>query len=219
MDCKVDSENPLIASAPSLADYLNEESTHYFEAVQNYLDDAGIDYEIDANLVRGLDYYNHTAFEIMSTAAGFGAITTLCGGGRYNGLAEEIGGPSAPGIGFAMSIERLLLAMDAEDVSFEEDASLDVYVITLGDDAKRVGAKLLHTLRTEGIRADMDYTNRKMKAQMKSADRMEAKYVAIIGDEEVAEDVVMLRSMTDRAQEKVTTAEVVQKIIEKSKED
>ncbi len=219
LDCKVDSEHPLIASAPSLAHYLNEESTAYFEAVQNYLGDAGIDYEVDANLVRGLDYYNHTAFEIMSTSDGFGAITTLCGGGRYNGLAEEIGGPSAPGIGFAMSIERLLLAMEAEGVSFEEEPSLDVYVIALGDDAKRVGAKLLHTLRTNGIRADMDYTNRKMKAQMKSADRLKANYVAIIGDEEVADDVVMLRSMRDREQEKISTNEVVQKILEKGKED
>lgn len=217
LDCKVDSEHPLIASAPSLADYLNEESTAYFEAVQNYLTDAGIEFEVDRNLVRGLDYYNHTAFEIMSASDGFGAITTLCGGGRYNGLAEEIGGPSAPGIGFAMSIERLLLAMEAEDVSFEEDAALDVYVVTLGEGAKRVGAKLLHTFRQNGVRADMDYTNRKMKAQMKSADRLKASYVAIIGDEEVEEDVVMLRSMTDRAQEKVSTNEVVEKLVEKCK--
>lgn len=217
LDCKVDSKHPLIASAPSLANYLNEESSTYFDAVQNYLTDAGIEFEVDANLVRGLDYYNHTAFEIMSTSDGFGAITTLCGGGRYNGLAEEIGGPSAPGIGFAMSIERLLLAMEAEGVSFEEDTALDVYVVTLGEDAKRVGAKLLHTLRQNGLRADMDYTNRKMKAQMKSADRLKTSYVAIIGDEEVAEDVVMLRSMTDRSQEKVSTNEVVAKLVEKHK--
>ena len=143
LDCKVDSGNPLIASAPSLADYLNEASAQYFEEVKSYLDDAGIAYEVDANLVRGLDYYNHTAFEIMSTSEGFGAITTLCGGGRYNGLAEEIGGPSAPGIGFAMSIERLLLAMDAEGKSFEAEPALDVYIVTLGEAARRPGFKLL----------------------------------------------------------------------------
>ena len=114
------------------------------------LDDANIAYEIDANLVRGLDYYNHTAFEIMSTSEGFGSITTLCGGGRYNGLAEEIGGPSAPGIGFAMSIERLLLAMEAEGVSFEDEPDLDVYVVTLGEEAKRVGVKILGELRAAG---------------------------------------------------------------------
>ena len=218
LDCKVDSENPLIESAPSLADYLNEESTVYFDTVKAYLEDAGIEYEVDANLVRGLDYYNHTAFEIMSTSEGFGAITTLCGGGRYNGLAEEIGGPAAPGIGFAMSIERLLLAMEAEGVSFDEESGLDVYVVTLGNRAKRVGAKLLSTLRSRGLRADMDYTNRSMKAQMKSADRLAADYVIVIGDDEVEEDVVMLRNMANRQQDKVTTADVVEKILQEVKE-
>ena len=100
--------------------------------------------------MRGLDYYNHTAFEIMSTSEGFGAITTLCGGGRYNGLAEEIGGPSAPGIGFAMSIERLLLAMDAEGKSFEAEPALDVYIVTLGETARRPGFKLLGALTRSG---------------------------------------------------------------------
>lgn len=218
LDCKVDHEHPLIASAPSLANYLNEESVAYFDAVKTYLTDAGIDFEVDANLVRGLDYYNHTAFEIMSTSDGFGAITTLCGGGRYNGLTEEIGGPAAPGIGFAMSIERLLLAMDAEGVTFDEEPSLDVYVVALGDAAKRVGAKLLTSLRANGLRADMDYTNRKMKAQMKSADRLSAKHVIVIGDEEVEEDIVMLRNMADRQQDKIATADVVQKILQEIKE-
>ncbi len=217
LDCKVDSEHPLIASAPSLADYLNEASTAYFKAVTSYLDDAGIAYEVDANLVRGLDYYNHTAFEIMSTADGFGAITTLCGGGRYNGLAEEIGGPSAPGIGFAMSIERLLLAMEAEGKAFEEDPGLDVYVVTLGEDAKRVGVKLLGDLRTAGIRADMDYTDRKMKGQMKSADRLQARTVVVLGEDEVAENVAMLRNMSDRSQEKVPMADLIERIQEQVK--
>lgn len=218
LDCKVDSENHLIESAPSLANYLNEESVAYFDAVKTYLEDAGIDYVVDANLVRGLDYYNHTAFEIMSTSEGFGAITTLCGGGRYNGLSEEIGGPEAPGIGFAMSIERLLLTMEAEGVSFEEDSKLDVYVVTLGDSAKRIGAKLLSTLRENSLRADMDYTNRSMKAQMKSADRLSAGRVIVIGDEEVAEDVVMLRNMTNRQQDKIATADVVEKIVDEVQE-
>jgi len=212
LDCKVDSENPLISTAPSLTDFLNEDSAAYFESVKSYLDDAGIPYVVDPNLVRGLDYYNHTAFEIMSTAKGFGAITTLCGGGRYNGLAEEIGGPSAPGIGFAMSIERLLLAMEAEGKSFEAETDLDVYIVTLGDDAKRVGVKLLTELRAAGIRSDMDYMDRKLKAQMKSADRLTARAVVVIGDEEVEEGVVMLRNMTDRSQEKVVVSELIEKV-------
>src|SRR5690606_11200038 len=116
LDCKVDRNHPLMATAPSLADYLNEESQAYFDEVQSYLSSMDIDFVVDPNLVRGLDYYNHTAFEIMSDAEGFGAITTLAGGGRYNGLVEDLGGPESPGIGFAMSIERLLLALEMEKV-------------------------------------------------------------------------------------------------------
>ena len=214
LDCKVDSGNPLMASAPSLADYLNEESASYFEQVKSYLDDAGIAYEVDANLVRGLDYYNHTAFEIMSTSDGFGAITTLCGGGRYNGLAEEIGGPSAPGIGFAMSIERLLLAMEAEGKTFANDPALDVYIVTLGDSARRPGFKLLRELREAGIRSDMDYMDRKMKAQMKSADRLHARTVILIGEDEVTEGVAQLKNMEDGTQEKVPVSELIEKVKE-----
>jgi len=214
LDCKVDNGNPLIASAPSLADYLNEASAQYFADVKGYLDDAGIAYEVDANLVRGLDYYNHTAFEIMSTSEGFGAITTLCGGGRYNGLAEEIGGPSAPGIGFAMSIERLLLAMAAEGKSFEAEPVLDVYIVTLGEAARRPGFKLLGELREAGIRTDMDYMDRKMKAQMKSADRLNARTVVLIGEDEVAEGIALVKNMADGVQVKVPVAELVQKIKE-----
>lgn len=214
LDCKVDSGNPLMASAPSLADYLNEESASYFEQVKSYLDDAGIAYVVDANLVRGLDYYNHTAFEIMSTSDGFGAITTLCGGGRYNGLAEEIGGPSAPGIGFAMSIERLLLAMDAEGKSFANDPALDVYIVTLGESARRPGFKLLRELREAGIRSDMDFMDRKMKAQMKSADRLHARTVILIGEDEVTEGVAQLKNMEDGTQEKVPVSELINKVKE-----
>ena len=219
LDCKVDNENPLIAAAPSLADYLNEESASYFNAVTSYLDDANIAYEIDANLVRGLDYYNHTAFEIMSTSEGFGAITTLCGGGRYNGLAEEIGGPSAPGIGFAMSIERLLLAMEAEGKSFDEEPNLDVYVVVLGEEAKHVGVKVLGNLRAAGLRSDMDYMDRKMKTQMRAADRLNAKTVIVIGEDEVAEDVVMLRNMAGGSQEKVQMSDLMEKIKQMVKVD
>ncbi|WP_252502863.1 histidine--tRNA ligase [Sporosarcina sp. Marseille-Q4943] len=214
LDCKVDREYPLMKTAPSLADYLNEQSAAYFEQVKGYLDEVGISYELDPNLVRGLDYYNHTAFEIMSTASGFGAITTLCGGGRYNGLAEEIGGPSAPGIGFGMSIERLLLALEAEGKSFTQDAELDVYIVTLEESAHRKGFKLLNELRNAGIRADMDYMDRKMKAQMKSADRFNAKAVIVIGEDEVEGKVVQLKNMADGSQEKVEDENIIGKITE-----
>lgn len=217
LDCKVDREHPLMETAPSLADYLNEQSAAYFEQVKSYLDDVGIAYELDPNLVRGLDYYNHTAFEIMSTASGFGAITTLCGGGRYNGLAEEIGGPSAPGIGFGMSIERLLLALEAEGKSFTQESELDVYIVTLEESAHRKGFKLLNELRNAGIRADMDYMDRKMKAQMKSADRFNAKAVIVIGEDEVEGNVVQLKNMAEGSQERIEDANIIEKIKEQLK--
>lgn len=214
LDCKVDREHPLMETAPSLTDFLNEESAAYFDKVKSYLDDVGIGYELDPNLVRGLDYYNHTAFEIMSTSSGFGAITTLCGGGRYNGLAEEIGGPSAPGIGFGMSIERLLLALEAEGKGFTQEAELDVYIVTLEESAHRKGFKLLNELRNAGMRADMDYMDRKMKAQMKSADRFNVKAVIVIGEDEVEGKTVQLKNMADGSQETIEDSIIIEKINE-----
>lgn len=133
------------------------------------LDLLGIRYEVDPTLVRGLDYYNHTAFELMSTAPGFGAITTLCGGGRYNGLVQDFGGPETPGIGFAFSIERFILAMKAEQVSLPERAKLDAYIVALGDEAAAYAPKLLHELRKAGIRADKDYLDKKNESTIKGS--------------------------------------------------
>ncbi|MBM7606976.1 histidyl-tRNA synthetase [Lysinibacillus composti] len=209
LDCKIDHEHPLMESAPALTEYLTEASAQYFAEVKKYLEILGIEYVVDPNLVRGLDYYNHTAFEIMSTSKGFGAITTLCGGGRYNGLVEDIGGPDVPGIGFAMSIERLLLALEAEGVELDVEDGLDVYVIAMGEAAKQKAVELLSSFRTKGISADMDYIDRKMKAQMKSADRLGAKYVIVIGDTELEESAVNVKEMESGNQEKVAFHDLV----------
>ncbi|RUL57114.1 MULTISPECIES: histidine--tRNA ligase [Lysinibacillus] len=214
LDCKKDHEHPLMKSAPALTDYLTESSAQYFDQVKKYLDVLGIQYEVDPNLVRGLDYYNHTAFEIMSTSQGFGAITTLCGGGRYNGLVEGIGGPDVPGIGFAMSIERLLLALEAEGVELEVEDRLDIYVVAMGDEAKLKSAELISSFRTKGIAADMDYIDRKMKAQMKSADRLGAKFVIVIGDSELEESAVNVKEMESGNQEKVPFHNLVNYILD-----
>ena len=195
LDCKKDREHPLMKTAPSILDYLNDSSKEYFEKVLSYLKRLNIDYEVDPTLVRGLDYYNHTAFEIMSNAEGFGAITTLCGGGRYNGLVEEMDGPNTPGIGFAFSIERLIAALKAENVEFNHDYVLDLYFVTIGEEAKEYAVNLLHSIRKAGYYADMDYMDRKMKAQLKAADRLKAKYVAILGETEVKENRVNVKNM------------------------
>ncbi|WP_227396763.1 histidine--tRNA ligase [Jeotgalibacillus aurantiacus] len=209
LDCKKDRDHELIANAPSLKDFLNEESKAYFEKVQHYLDIMGIEYELDPNLVRGLDYYNHTAFEIMSNAEGFGAITTLCGGGRYNGLTEQIGGPTAPGIGFALSIERLLAALDAEQVELEVNDQVDAYFVAMGEEAKDKVVELNYTSRHSGLSTEMDFLNRKMKGQLKTADRIQAKYVVIIGENELQEGKAAVKNMHDGTQETVPLDEVI----------
>ena len=197
LDCKKDREHPLVKSAPTIYDYLNDDSKQYFEQVKLYLDQLGIDYEVDTNLVRGLDYYTHTAFEVMSDAEGFGAITTLCGGGRYNGLLEMLDGPNETGIGFALSIERLLLALEAEGIEIEHDDALDIFIATLDEDSKQYAVQLLHRLRKAGIRADTDYKSRKLKGQMKQADRERAKYTIVLGENEIKNQQVKLKDMND----------------------
>lgn len=212
LDCKIDKDHPAMGTAPSILDYLNEESKVYFEQVKSYLDAIGIEYTVDPTLVRGLDYYNNTAFEIMSDAEGFGAITTLAGGGRYNGLTEELGGPATPGIGFGMGIERLLLALEVEGVELPVEGSLDCYVVAVGDEAVKAAVPIVHNLRSEGIQVDKDYQNRKIKAQFKSADRLQAKFVIILGEEELARDVVLLKEMATGEQTEVAIHELNEKI-------
>lgn len=214
LDCKVDREHALMATSPALTDYLTEDSATYFAKVKNYLDVLGISYEVDPNLVRGLDYYNHTAFEIMSTSSGFGSITTLCGGGRYNGLVEEVGGPDMPGIGFALSIERLLLALEAEGVTLEIQDGLDMYVVAMGEEAKVKAVELVSSFRAKGISADMDYLDRKMKAQMKAADRANTKFVIVLGETELEEQAVNVKTMETGDQTKVEFGYLVQYVLE-----
>lgn len=215
LDCKKDREHELMATAPSILDYLNEESKAYFDKVVAYLSALGIQYEIDPNLVRGLDYYYHTAFEIMSTSEGFGAITTLCGGGRYNGLVQEIGGPETPGIGFALSIERLISAMEAEKVEFPIEEAIDCYVVALGEKAKETAVKLLFDLRKAGIVAEKDYQDKKLKAQFKAADRLKSKYTIVFGEDELAKGVVSIKEMETGEQQEVAYEDVVTYLLEK----
>ncbi|MBP1947639.1 histidine--tRNA ligase [Virgibacillus litoralis] len=215
LDCKTDRDHPAMQNAPSILDYLNEESRSYFNQVQNYLTRMGIEYEVDKNLVRGLDYYNHTAFEIMSEADGFGAIATLAGGGRYNGLIEELGGPSTPGIGFGMGMERLLMALDAESKEMSIDDQLDCFVVAVGDEAEKEAVHLLHELRKDGIQADKDYQGRKMKAQFKAADRFKAKYVLILGEDEIQREIVNVKELETGEQLEVPLSQLVKKMHEK----
>lgn len=197
LDCKVDRDKEAIKTAPRITDFLNEESKAYYEQVKAYLDDLGIPYIEDPNLVRGLDYYTHTAFELMMDNPNYdGAITTLCGGGRYNGLLELLDGPSETGIGFALSIERLLLALEEEGIELDIEENLDLFIVTMGDQADRYAVNLLNHLRHNGIKADKDYLQRKIKGQMKQADRLGAKFTIVIGDQELENNKIDVKNMT-----------------------
>jgi histidyl-tRNA synthetase len=214
LDCKVDRGHELMNTAPSILEFLNDFSKNYFEKLQRYLTQLDIPFEVDANLVRGLDYYNHTAFEIMSNAEGFGAITTLCGGGRYNGLAEEIGGPETPGIGFALSIERFIAALNAEGIELEINESIDCYLAALGEEAKDYTVGLLQQLRRAGFSAERDYLDRKIKAQFKAADRLKAKYVAVLGDEELKSNKINVKNMSSGEQVEIDLATFIKQFQE-----
>jgi histidyl-tRNA synthetase len=214
LDCKQDHGHELMKSAPSIIDYLNDYSKAYFEKLQQYLRQLDIPFEVDANLVRGLDYYNHTAFEIMSNAEGFGAITTLCGGGRYNGLAEELGGPETPGIGFALSIERFIAALNAEGIQLEITEGIDCYLAALGEEAKDYTVGLLQQLRNAGFSAERDYLDRKIKGQFKAADRLKARYVAVLGDEELKNNKINVKNMSTGVQVEIDLAAFIEQFQE-----
>ncbi|WP_047984015.1 histidine--tRNA ligase [Ornithinibacillus californiensis] len=215
LDCKVDRDHPSMKIAPSILDYLNDESKRYFDQVKSYLDAIGIPYEVDPNLVRGLDYYNHTAFEIMSEAEGFGAITTLAGGGRYNGLVEQLGGPATPGIGFGMGLERLLLALEAEKIDIPVEDELDCYLVSMGEQSKSEAVRIVHDLRINGIQVDQDYQGRKIKAQFKAADRYKAKYVLVLGEEELEKQIINVKEMATGEQVEVPLNQLIDTMKEK----
>ena len=161
-------------------------------------------------MVRGLDYYTKTAFEIKYPP--LGAQSAVAGGGRYDGLIEEMGGNPTPAVGFATGLERLLLALESQNLLPEKNRSVDAYVVALGEKAQAEGFKLLNSLRQQGLSAAMDFAGRSMKAQMKQANKLGAKYSVILGEDEIAEGVVMLRSMEDSSQAKVPMAQVAEKI-------
>jgi len=200
LDCKIDQKYG--EGAPTILEYLEEECTVHFEAVQEHLKAMDIPIRINPRLVRGLDYYTHTAFEYK--AAGIGAIDTIGGGGRYNGLVGQIGGNDQPGVGLGLGMERILLVLQAQGVEIPAAPPLDVYLIGLGAAAEKEVTKLLQQLRAAGLKAEKDYLGRKIKAQMKSADRYHAKAVAILGDDELARGEITVKTMATGEQQTVS---------------
>jgi histidyl-tRNA synthetase len=209
LDSKRPEDAPVIAAAPKIDDFLGEDSTRHFVAVRQSLTDLGIPFSVEARLVRGLDYYCHTTFEFVSTALS-AAHTAIGGGGRYDGLVEQLGGPPTPGVGFALGLDRTLLACDAEEVFPAPRESVRIFVVdtTGGAEAQRVAAEL----RMAGFTVDRAFEQRSMKAQMKAADRSGAEVALIIGSDELASESIVMRLMTTGEQSTVPRGAMIESV-------
>jgi histidyl-tRNA synthetase len=199
LDCKSPVCQELIASMPSLSNCLCADCKDHLQEVQAYLDLAGVGYLLDPCLVRGLDYYTHTAFEIM--VAGIGAQSSIGGGGRYDSLVSICGGPPTPGVGFGLGLERILLTMEAQGVVPPAAAADGIFIAALGGAARKQAFQILKELRQAGIRADQDYLGRSLKAQMKYADKFRASYTVILGETEISRGEAILRQMATGEQQ------------------
>ena len=219
LDCKVDKENEIMKNAPKMVDYLNEESKNHFEKVKEYLDALNIDYTINSNIVRGLDYYTHTVFEVEADIKGFGSQNVLAAGGRYDHLVEFIGGPSVPGVGFALGLERLLLALEKEGIDIKEKEPLDIYIFGASKEEKKYILSLGNTLRMNGFNVEIDYNNKSFKSNFKKADSLLAKYIIIIGEEEVKSKIITVKNNKTKEEYKVKLDNLIEFLDEKLGDD
>lgn len=208
LDCKVDGKRPFVLDAPVISDHLCDACATHFSEVRAALEVAGVAYEHDPRLVRGLDYYTRTAFEFVSGALS-PAQATVCAGGRYDGLAEALGGQPTPGVGFALGLDRVLLAMEGEDLPVPDPRGPTCFVVAIGETAVDASGRLVRDLRAAGVATASAYEERPLKAQLKMADRSGAAFVAILGDREMAEGAVTLRRLLDGVQKTVPAADVV----------
>lgn len=210
LDCKVDGDKDFIREAPEIQNCLCDECREHFSKVCDFLHAANVDVEIDSRLVRGLDYYTKTAFEIHYTP--LGAQSAVAGGGRYDGLVEEIGGAPTPGVGFASGIERILLALEKQNLLQAESDAPKVFIVAAGADEELYSFKLMTELRRKNISAATDFAGRSMKAQMKQAAKSGAKFALIIGEEEVNSGTVTIKNLETSEQEKISSETVAEKI-------
>ena len=208
LDCKVDKHSDILKNAPSILDYLNEESKNRFEDVQNYLDVLDIDYEVDPNIVRGLDYYSHTVFEIEATIKDFGANNVIAAGGRYDNLVSNLGGPDTPGIGFACGVGRLVMALDKEEINIPINNELDAFVLYVNDTEKEYAMALTQDLRLNGLRVETEYMNRALKGQFKQADRLNAKFLVILNSEDLVAGEIQVKDNHTKETTMVKEAEI-----------
>ena len=211
IDCKSPICQELVAGAPMMIDYLCDDCRDAFEQLKANLDAMGIEYVVDPGIVRGLDYYTKTAFEFVTTK--IGAQGTVCGGGRYDKLVEEVGGPSTPGVGFGLGKDRLLLTMEACGVEIPEPSGADVFIAVMGDEAKAAGLKLMRELRKQGIAVQMDIMGRNIKNQFKYANRINARKTVVIGQDELEKNSFAIKDMATSQQVNVPMESIVEELM------
>ena len=211
IDCKNPTCKENLNDIPFMVDHICDDCKDHFEKLQTYLKEMDINFVVDKTIVRGLDYYKKTAFEIISND--IGSQSTVCGGGRYDGLVEQLGGPKGvSGIGFALGAERLLLTMENNNIEIENPYATDIFIVTIGDEAKTKSFKLLKDLRTNHISAENDHLDRSVKAQFKYSDKINAKFTIVIGDDELANDTATLKNMSTSEQTTIKLSEIVQEL-------
>ena len=208
LDCKVDGCKAIVKDAPKTVDHLCEECEEHLDTLKETLNSLGEEFEIDPLIVRGLDYYTKTVFEFITDT--IGAQGTVCGGGRYDNLIQELGGASLPAVGFGMGMERLLLTMEAAGAEIPAPEMIDIYFATVGDNAKKTAASEIAKLRGAGFSAETDFMERSLKAQMKYANKIDCRFVAIVGDEELQNEIIVLRSMETGEQKEVKISELTE---------
>lgn len=201
LDCKVDAENEIMKKAPKTLDYLNEASRDRFEKVCDYLDVLGVKYEINPSIVRGLDYYNHTVFEIEAKVEGFGSNNVIGAGGRYNGLVSQLDGPETAGVGFASGIGRLVRALELEKVKLPIVDDIDLFLMYVNEEEKKYALYLAQELRVAGFIVDTEYTGRSLKGQFKQADRLKAKFICVLNSEDLNNNEVKIKNNKTKEEE------------------
>lgn len=219
LDCKIDCDKEVMKTAPKTIDYLNDESKNRFEKVKEYLDVMAVEYEVNPSVVRGLDYYNHTVFEIEVNVEGFGAQNVIGGGGRYNGMINQLGGPVTPAIGFASGFDRLMLALEYENVNLLVNDSIDLFILYVNEEEKKYAAYLTNELRMNGFIVETAYLNRSLKSQFKQADRLNSKYTIVLNSCDLKRNEVKIKNNKSKQEDIISVDALIYYLEEKLSED
>jgi len=210
LDCKSQKCKEIVKGVDKISDYICDGCKEHFNKVKFYLEKMNIPYKMDPFIVRGLDYYTKTVFEVISES--LGAQNTLCGGGRYDGLIKELGGKEIPAVGFGAGIERVILVMEEEKVEILKKDMTDIFIVTIGENVYENAVEALYELRSAGISAEMAYDKKSVKTQFKAADNLNAKYCLVIGEDEIKKGVYILKNMTDGTQEEVNKNNILSQL-------